>query len=99
MFQLICIARRKIVESFDYLHNTMKLSHLMIITHSEVITTRKSRLKNRHEFLVELKKAQYDPKKMGYIAPRSIAVGSDAEFCSKVAKTSVDTYNLFLKTR
>ncbi|XP_058801805.1 transcription termination factor 3, mitochondrial [Phymastichus coffea] len=92
-------SRRKIVDSFDYLHNTMQLSHVMIASQADVLTTRKSRIKSRHEFLVELKKAQYDPKKPGYIAPRTIVIGSDADFCTKVAKTAVDTYNLFLRTR
>ncbi|XP_008204449.1 transcription termination factor 3, mitochondrial [Nasonia vitripennis] len=91
--------RKKIVDTFDYLHNTMKLSHLMIASQSDALTCRKSRIKNRHEFLVELNKVQYDPTKPGYIAPKSIAVGSDEEFCRDIAKTAVETYNLFLKTR
>lgn len=86
------------MDSFDYLHNTMKLSHITIASQADVLTTRKSRIKNRHEFLVELKKAQYDPKKPGYIAPKTMVVGSDADFCINVAKCAVDTYNLFLKT-
>ncbi|XP_014213447.1 transcription termination factor 3, mitochondrial isoform X2 [Copidosoma floridanum] len=91
--------RKKIVETFDYLHNTMNLSHLAIISQTDALTCRKSRLKNRHEFLVELNKVQYDPKKPNYISPTSVACGSDVEFCKDVAKTSIDTYNLFLKTR
>ncbi|XP_014238643.1 transcription termination factor 3, mitochondrial [Trichogramma pretiosum] len=97
--QLWTLSRKKIMDSFHYLHNTMKLSHTMMATQSDVLITRKVRLQNRHEFLVELKKAQYDPKSQGYVAPRRVAVGSDAEFCSEVAKVSIDTYNLFLKTR
>ena len=92
-------ARRKIVETFDYIHNVMNLSHLTIASQAEILTCRKSRVKNRHEFLMELKMVQYNPKKPGYISPKSLISGSDAEFCRDITKTSVETYNLFLKTR
>ena len=77
----------------------MKLPHLLITAQCQILTCRKNRVKNRHEFLQELKKDQYDPKQPGYIAPIKVVSGSDVEFCRDVAKVAVDSYNLFLKTR
>jgi mTERF domain-containing protein len=77
----------------------MNISHHKILSNIEVLSCRANRLKNRHEFLLELNKVQYDPMNPGYISPKAIANGSDEEFCRDVAKTSIATYNLFLKTR
>ncbi|KAJ8683550.1 hypothetical protein QAD02_019342 [Eretmocerus hayati] len=97
--RLWMISRRKVVAAFDYAHNVMNLSHLLLAQQADVLTCRKNRLQSRHEFLKSLKLDQYDPKKPNYIAPKTIVYGSDAEFCRDLAKTAVDTYNLFLRTQ
>ncbi|CAL7944005.1 unnamed protein product [Xylocopa violacea] len=88
----------KVVQSFDYLHNTMKLSHVVISQQPQVLLCRRSRLANRHKFLVELKRDQYDPTKPLYVSPLSLVESSDIEFCNQIAKASIHVYNEFLKS-
>lgn len=76
----------------------MQLQRDLIVKMPQVLLCRKNRLQQRHLFLVELKKAQYDPFKPMYVSPRALVSATDAEFCINVAKTSVDVYNAFLKT-
>lgn len=90
--------RPSIVNCFDYAHNEMKLPHEIIVQQPEILTCRLQRLKPRHMFLVTLGRAQYDPTKPMYISLKSLVSHSDAEFCTTVAKTPVETYNMFLKS-
>lgn len=92
------LARYRIVESFDYAHNKMQLSHDIISTQPQILLCRKSRLRNRHEFLVELKKNQYDPLKPLYVSPMALITGTDIDFCKNVADAPINIYNLFLKS-
>ena len=91
-------ARTNVVQTFDYLHNYMELSHTIISQEAKALLCRKSRLERRHRFLVELKRNQYDPTKPLYVSLLNLVKGSDSEFCEKVAKASIQTYNDFLKT-
>ncbi|XP_076291827.1 mitochondrial transcription termination factor 3 isoform X2 [Lasioglossum baleicum] len=91
-------SRSRVLASFDYIHNQMNIPHNLLCTQSQGLTCRKSRLHQRHQFLVELKRNQYDPTKPLYIPLTSVISGTDIEFCKNVAKASIDTYNLFLKT-
>ncbi|XP_076243717.1 mitochondrial transcription termination factor 3 [Calliopsis andreniformis] len=88
----------KVLSTFDYAHNLMKLSHKIISQQSNILICRKSRLQQRHLFLVELKRDQYDSTKPLYISPEVLVSGNDIEFCKNVAKASINTYNMFLKT-
>lgn len=56
-------------------------------------------LKERHEYLVHLNRAQYDPTKPNFVSLHDIATTTDQVFCEVCAKTSIDRYNEFLKTR
>lgn len=49
-------------------------------------------------FLVEMKKAQYDPSKPMYVSPLALVSGTDVDFCRDIANTSIEIYNTFLKT-
>ncbi|KAG7207511.1 hypothetical protein KM043_009143 [Ampulex compressa] len=90
--------RTKVVTTFDYAHNKMNLTHKRISQQPQILLCRKSRLEQRHQFLVELNKAQYDPLKPSYVAPLTLVSGTDADFCRNVADTSIEMYNMFLKT-
>lgn len=90
--------RKLLVECFDYIHNQMKLPHETIAQQPEVLTCRLHKLKQRHMFLVTQKKAQYDPTKPLYVSLKALISNTDAEFCANVAKTPVETFNMFLKT-
>lgn len=100
MFQRKCFfsGQRNLADTFDYAHNTMNLSHEIIVKQSSILSCRKSRLDARHKFLVHLKKAQYDPSKPLYVSPKNIVSGTDSEFCANIANTTILTYNDFLKT-
>ncbi|OAD60847.1 mTERF domain-containing protein 1, mitochondrial, partial [Eufriesea mexicana] len=91
-------AKTEVVKTFDYLHNDMKLSHDIISHNAKVLQCRKSRLERRHRFLVELKRNQYDPTKPLYVSPLNLVIGSDIDFCDKIAKSSLDIYNNFIKS-
>ena len=77
----------------------MGLSHQQILDHPQVLANRLFRTRDRHEFLVHLGRAQYDPKKEGYISPRRLVTGSDQDFAINVAKSSEYKYVDFLKKK
>ncbi len=76
----------------------MELPLSVIAEDPSGLVNRESRLRNRHLFLKSLGKAQYDPKKPNYVSIKMITHGDDAVFCQRVAKTTVETFNNFLKT-
>lgn len=86
-------------ERFHYVHNIMKISHDRILMQPGVLESRLYRTKQRHEFLTSLNKAQYNPKKPGYVSLISLVSGTDVDFCKNVAKTSIETFNTFLKSQ
>ncbi|XP_015118742.1 transcription termination factor 3, mitochondrial [Diachasma alloeum] len=91
-------ARLALIASFIYVHEVMEIPHEIIAKQPSVIATRVERLKQRHLFLVALKRAQYDAKKPLYVPLDSLAMGTDFEFCTKRAKSSIELYDMFLKT-
>lgn len=97
--KLFMIHPDELKERFHYVHNIMKISHDAILKQPSVLGNRLYRTKQRHEFLQSLNKAQYDPKLPGYVSLVSLVVGTDAQFCKNVAKTSVETFNTFLKSQ
>ncbi|XP_029158951.1 transcription termination factor 3, mitochondrial [Nylanderia fulva] len=90
--------RERLFAVFEYVHNEMQLQRDFIVRMPQILLCRKNRLRQRHLFLIEMKKAQYDPSKPMYVSPRALVSGTDAEFCINIAKTSVNAYNAFLKT-
>lgn len=76
----------------------MNLPLSLIASDPSGLVNRSSRLRERHLFLKSLGKAQYDPSQPKYVSINNITHGNDATFCEFVAKTSVETFNLFLKT-
>lgn len=86
------------MDRFDYLHNVVKMEHESILQFPSVLTCRDFRIKQRHEFLVHLKRAQYDAKLPNYISPLQLIRESDAHFAVSVAKSSVQEFNDFCKT-
>ncbi|XP_066594197.1 transcription termination factor 3, mitochondrial [Prorops nasuta] len=90
--------KERVLKTFDYAHNVIKIPHILIVREPEILMCRKDRLEGRHKFLIELKRDQFDPFKPLYISPKKLVEGSDAEFCENVAHTTLDIYNEFLKT-
>lgn len=75
----------------------MNISHDQIIQSSEILQCREYRLKQRHEFLKLLGKAQYDPSKDLYISLKRLVEGTDAEFAMDAAKVSYVKFEQFLR--
>ncbi|XP_069698164.1 transcription termination factor 3, mitochondrial [Periplaneta americana] len=89
---------KNLVSVFDYAHNTMKLPHQQIVAFPHILVSRIFRVKQRHLFLQLIGRAQYNPNMEGYISPKDLVSGTDTEFCQIVAKSSVESFNVFLKT-
>ncbi|XP_046685781.1 transcription termination factor 3, mitochondrial-like [Homalodisca vitripennis] len=97
--KLYDISTKALKERFDYVHNIMEISHEQILQQPSVLLFRNFIVKQRHEFLKTLGKAQYDPKLPGYISLDTLIQGSsDVDFCTNVAKISIDVFNAYLKT-
>ncbi|KAM9823783.1 transcription termination factor 3, mitochondrial [Neosynchiropus ocellatus] len=90
--------KRKLTQTFDFLHNTMKLPHHQIVKFPQVLNTKYLRLKERHLFLQYLGRAQYDPAQPNYISLDRLVSVPDEAFCSDLAAATPDDFTLFLKT-
>lgn len=86
------------MHSFDYVHNTMKISHEQIIKFPLILKRRVSLIRGRHLYLEFLNRNQYDPTKPLYVPLNAFYGIDDSEFCQNYAKTSVNDFNQFLKT-
>lgn len=81
----------------DYIHNQMQISHDEIVKSSSILQFREHRIKQRHEFLKLIGKAQYDPTKDLYVSLTQLVAGTDVEFALNVAKTSYSQFETFLR--
>ncbi|KAM8883990.1 transcription termination factor 3, mitochondrial [Synchiropus picturatus] len=90
--------KRKLTQTFDFLHNTMKLPHHQIVKFPQVLNTKYLRLKERHLFLQYLGRAQYDPAQPNYISLDRLVFLPDQAFCSDLAAATPEDFTLFLKT-
>ncbi|XP_039486689.1 transcription termination factor 3, mitochondrial [Drosophila santomea] len=97
--RLLMISPDDLVERFSYVHQDMGLPHTQIVQCPELLASREFRLRERHEFLKLLGRAQYDPQKDLYISPKTIVEGNNFYFIRNVAKSDLETFDLFLKTR
>lgn len=83
---------------FDFVHNQMGLSHEQIAKFPKIFLRRLRLIRPRHFYLKTLNRAQYDPTLPLYVPLSAFYEIDDAEFCLQYAKTSVNDYNLFLKS-
>ncbi|XP_051015404.1 transcription termination factor 3, mitochondrial [Acomys russatus] len=96
--KMLTANKRKLVESFDYVHNVMNIPHHIIVKFPQVFNTRVFKIKERHLFLAYLGKAQYDPVKPNYVSLDKFVSIPDEVFCKEIAKASVSDFEKFLKT-
>ena len=92
------IGKHSLLGKFDYIHNIMGIPHEYMVHIPQVFYSREFRIKQRHLFLQKIHKAQYDPEKPNYISLKDLVTGDDLHFATEVAKSSLATFNLFLKT-
>ncbi|CAL1538735.1 unnamed protein product [Lymnaea stagnalis] len=91
-------SKYQLVKSFDYLHNTMMITHQQILSWPGILLTRVFIFKNRHLFLLSRGQAQYDPCLENFVPLKALGSGPDEEFCQKIAKCDVNEYYDFCKT-
>lgn len=91
--------RSTLIERLDLLHNTIGLSHETIARTPKLITAPRLDVEYRALYLKKLKRDQFDSKQPLYVPPEALFQPSDEEFCSKYAKTDVNDYKLFIKSR
>ncbi|XP_051058492.1 transcription termination factor 3, mitochondrial [Phodopus roborovskii] len=96
--KMLTANKRKLTETFDYIHNVMNIPHHIIVRFPQVFNTRVFKIKERHLFLAYLGKAQYDPAKPNYVSLDKFVSIPDEVFCKEIAKTSVNDFEKFLKT-
>ncbi|XP_012498986.1 PREDICTED: transcription termination factor 3, mitochondrial [Propithecus coquereli] len=96
--KMLTANKRKLTETFDYLHNVMNIPHHIIVKFPQVFNTRLFKVKERHLFLSYLGRAQYDPAKPNYISLDKLVSIPDEIFCEEIAKASVQDFEKFLKT-
>ncbi|XP_058131740.1 transcription termination factor 3, mitochondrial isoform X2 [Dasypus novemcinctus] len=96
--KMLTANKRKLTETFDYVHNVMNIPHHIIVRFPQVFNTKLFRVKERHLFLTYLGRAQYDPAKPNYISLDKLVSIPDEVFCEEIAKASVQDFEKFLKT-
>lgn len=96
---LLVIPRPTLIDRLDLLHNTMEFKHSVLAKFPKLITSPIIETRHRFEYLKALKRNQFDPSKPLFVPPTALYNISDEMFCSKYAKTAMEDYKLFLKTR
>ncbi|XP_042529087.1 transcription termination factor 3, mitochondrial isoform X1 [Dipodomys spectabilis] len=96
--KMLTANKRKLTQTFDYVHNVMSIPHHIIVKFPQVFNTRLFKIKERHLFLVYLGRAQYDPQKPNYISLDKLVSIPDEIFCEELAKASVKDFEKFIKT-
>ncbi|XP_053571202.1 transcription termination factor 3, mitochondrial [Bombina bombina] len=96
--KMITTNKKKLTETFDYVHNKMEIPHHLIVKCPQVFNTKLMRLKERHLFLTFLGRAAYDPTLPNYVSLEKLSSMPDDVFCGEVAKATVLEFDQFLKT-
>ncbi|ESO06722.1 hypothetical protein HELRODRAFT_64786 [Helobdella robusta] len=96
--KLLTAGKIALAQRFDYLHNSIGLSHEDILQWPQVLKTRLIIIRQRHGFLKLLKRDQFDKKVENFVSLKSLVALSDEEFCKLVAKVPALHYNDYLKS-
>jgi len=86
------------VSNYDYVTGVMGLDRQMIINTPKILTARQYRLRSRHQFLLYRGAAEYDPARPGYVSLADLIDDTDEWWCAKVARTTVQEYDDFLRS-
>lgn len=96
--KLLTTAHYHLRKRFDYLYNVMGITHGDIVAWPSILRAREHVVKQRHLFLAALGRAQYDGTRANFVSLKELVSLPLPEFCQRVAKADVCTYNDFLKT-
>ncbi|VDK85637.1 unnamed protein product [Onchocerca ochengi] len=83
--------------TYNYLRFTMHLSNMQIAEWPLCLRFSIGAIRRRHEFLVQLQKADYNEGSPNYVHLSSLLQPSDQKFAVNVAHTYLTVYNTFLK--
>ncbi|XP_069813416.1 transcription termination factor 3, mitochondrial [Dendropsophus ebraccatus] len=89
--------KKKLTETFDYVHNTMGIPHHIITHFPQVFNSSLLKIKERHEFLMFLGRAIYNPAQPNYVSLEKLVSLPDQVFCEEIAKTSIQDFEQFQK--
>lgn len=90
--------KRKLTQIFDFVHNTMGVPHSLIAKFPQVLNAKFLRIRERHQFLEYLGRAQYQPSQPNYISLDRLVFLPDETFCSDVALATLEDFERFQKT-
>ncbi|XP_075069939.1 transcription termination factor 3, mitochondrial [Mixophyes fleayi] len=96
--KMLTANKRRLTETFDYVHNTMGISHNLITKFPQIFNTSLLKIKERHQFLHFLGRAIYDPTLPNYVSLDKLASMPNHVFCEDVAKASIQDFEQFQKT-
>ncbi|NXX69661.1 MTEF3 factor, partial [Spizella passerina] len=96
--KILTASKKRLKQTFDYLHNIMGISHHMLTCFPQVFNSKLLRIRERHMFLAFLGRAQYDPAQPSYISLDQLVSLPDEVFCTEIAKASMEDFENFLKT-
>jgi len=96
--RIFLVGREALNITFDVLHNEAGIPHELLSKFPEALSRNSFRIKHRHQFLLKLKRAQYDPALPNYVSPAMLAELTPAEFCQQVAQCDTELYFKFLRT-
>lgn len=86
------------MERYDIITKEMKIPQPLILQNPEIFETRGFILRERHGFLKSLGRAQYDPKHDLYVPLHALIVGTNEAFAVKVAKSTYEEFDKYLRT-
>lgn len=87
-----------LLKTFEYFHRNMNIPLERIVEVPQVLTCRYFKVEQRDLFLKKLGRAQYNPKEPNYVSLVALVSGLDSDFAVNIAKSSVQTFNMFLKS-
>ncbi|XP_068189364.1 transcription termination factor 3, mitochondrial [Antennarius striatus] len=96
--KVLIASKRKLTQIFDFIHNTMKVPHHLIVKFPQVFNSKYLHIRERHLFLEYLGKAQYDPNLPNYVSLDRLVSLPDELFCTDLALATVEDFYLFQKT-
>ncbi|KAH3768731.1 transcription termination factor 3, mitochondrial-like isoform X2 [Dreissena polymorpha] len=95
--QIIRHDAQSVVRNYDYVNDVMDIPHAHIAKFPQILTTSVHNVSWRHRFLLYVGAAQYDPLLPNYVSLTRLIEGDDETWCKDVAKSSLETYDKFLR--
>ncbi|UYV65954.1 MTERFD1 [Cordylochernes scorpioides] len=98
MPKLYTLSKSNLLNRFELFTRDLKVPADLVVRQADVLLWRQRRISQRHQYLTQLGRAQYDPNEPCYVSLRALVTWRDPEFCQQVAKTSEEEFHKFLKT-